>query len=140
MFAALIPAMATNAESRAIWQGLAWTLALGAPALWAHWRWCPDRDWLKVDRLIRWRDDTLYVGLPPDENRLSGWLCEEAWRRWQAVPTNDIAALRLTPGYLAIYLKPALAAVDVFFDERETEAMRRRLAPLAHLFVEEVPQ
>lgn len=122
------------------WSGLAATLALAAVLAWAHWRWCPDRAWLRAERLIRLADATLYVKLPADGNRLSDWLCGDAWLHGKAIPVQDIQALRLTPGYLAIYLKPQLMAVDVFFDAGATETVRRILAPLAHLFVEEVPR
>jgi len=139
MLAAVALAISSNDGTNAFWQEFGWALLLGGPAVWAHWRWCPDRDWLKADRLFQWQGGQLHVAPPPDENRLRGLLCGDSLL-WYAVPADDIAALRLTPGYLAIYLKPSLAALDVSFDERETETVRRILAPLAHLFVDEVPK
>lgn len=127
-------------DRQPIWIGLAWSVVLGAPVLWALRRWCPDRTWLKPEMLIRWSEGKLYVGQPPGETRLIDWICSDAWMRWRVIPVEDIHALRLTPGYLAIYLKPALEAVDVMFEGKDTEGVRRVLAPLAHLFVEEIPR
>ncbi|MDW8322951.1 MAG: hypothetical protein RMK60_02510 [Burkholderiales bacterium] len=136
MMLAVLPAAGLAGDGR--WRELlAWIVLVGlAVGLAASW--CRRREASHILRLIRVENRCLTVGQAP-EGGLIAWLCEGAWLRPRAIPIEAIQALRLTPGYLAVYLKPSAAAVDVFFPARDTAQVGARLAPLAHLFVDEVP-
>ncbi len=110
-------------------------------SMWAFRRACPTSAELPVTRIIRLEADRLTVFQEADDlSSLRAVFCLQPRLMPRVIALDTISAIRITPGYMAIYLKPAHWAVDVWFPEQETSRLIHLLAPLADRFVDAVPR
>lgn len=123
-------------QTRDMWS-YALVLLIVAGAAYALSRLCPAPS---VDRLIQLDTAAGLLRIAKEDPGWRGWLCGCAWLTELTIELEEISGLRITPGYLAIYLKPHHMAIDVGFRDQDTADVRRKLALVQHLFVDEIPR
>jgi hypothetical protein len=80
---------------------------------------------LPASKIVSLDGEAVTLLLANEDLGWRGWFCGDFWPTKRNISVARISALRITPGYLAVYLKPHHLAVDVWFDKKDTVILKQ---------------